>query len=104
MGKLLGQATPFLDASGGVSRLGSCAAAAVPGNVRIVTKDSVRVKRILAEVQVQASVDQVQRHTVLHPAMLDIAAESHARRLLLPWHTGWHRTALTAGVEGADGL
>lgn len=34
------------------------AAAAVPGNVRVVTKDSVRVKRILAEVKVQASVEQ----------------------------------------------
>ena len=34
------------------------AAAAVPA-VRVVTKDSVRVKRISAEVQVQASVDQV---------------------------------------------
>lgn len=34
------------------------AAAAVPA-VRVVTKDSLRVKRISAEVQVQASVEQV---------------------------------------------
>ena len=82
MGKLLGQAALCLDASGDMSMLGSCAAAAVPSNVRIVTKDSVRVKRILAEVQVQASVDQVQRHPVLQSAMPETKLQR--AMLLLP--------------------
>jgi hypothetical protein len=52
---------PFSEQPGlpSVRRYMGVAGAGVLPNVRIVTKDSVRVKRILAEISVRASVEQV---------------------------------------------